>query len=413
MNKHGLTISGVGSAINNTLSTTGNIRPNQTTGYGFFTSDMANILRVQGVDNGDSIVSLFLKLQLYSLTLAWDHPSNMLPLGSEPGKFDAYTKLTPAPAVTIGYNTVVGNKGCGGLTAPFLPFCTDVPEIAFHASLATVPSGESFYLLRPSLMQQNDRGDNAINIAMFILAIGTYPCGLHQVTVSTTDETGLNPADQAFIPFSNLVHIQGPSIINIVLPVVGSEAPPTTIADANRRVVVRPAFGPTTTGVGPTLKPAGTFIDVNARGAAYAAVDYAQYCASWMGGNSPIDQTSLSRFMKQMGELVKRGTDLPFAQEMACTLGVRYPAMQETTPNIAVRPTPDSVWAGEHANFFGLLPHIISGMLPEESDQYDMSIPELNPMFWNKVMSGCYIPLTDGADYPISNYVLDAAPRML
>lgn len=269
--KTNLSLSAHGSTLQEIISKSGNIRPNQITTYGFYTSEVAGLIRTEGVDNGDSLMSLFVKLQLYNMILSWQFPANNLPIGGEVGKFDAFTQVDPNYGVVVDYNN--GNdifaENCGGPAAPVFPYTTNVPTIAFHASNQTVPRGHTPYYIRPSLLQQNDRGDNTINYPMLAMAIADFPAGLHNILINTLDNAGGNAAAQQFTSFASCVHITGVTAIDFVIPVTNAFDPARTQVAANNNVVVQPTTGPTAYGGALADDP----LDVNWIGGGYISYD--------------------------------------------------------------------------------------------------------------------------------------------
>jgi hypothetical protein len=408
--KFGLSLSEHGMSINEIISRNANIRSDQVTVGGFYTSEVAALIRVQGTDNGDSLLSLFLKLQLYQNTLGWAGNTNILPLSCEASKFDAFTKMDYGGGVTLGYNdSLLFGEDCGGATS-VLPFNTAAANIYFHATRATVPSGSTPYYIRAPLLMQNDRGSEALNFALLALALGPYPVGLHTVSLNTVDTAGGNAAVQGFIPFSACVHISGETDLHFIIPIQGSRAPPTTQAQANSYVVVRPTSGPTaSTGIA-----ADADLDVNYIGGPLLGYDLAEYLYTWLDQpDSPVDRTTVAKFSKQLAELTKRGKELQFATELSALLTVRYPPMVSSTVSTPVEPTANSNLSVAMQNFFALEPHVVTADLPLAQNDFDMYVQDLNPVFWNKIMTGAYDGVDDMCQYPLKNFSTDGSPRIL
>lgn len=410
--KNALVLSAHGTSLQEIITKNGNLRSNQITVFGFYTSEVAALVRVAGTDNGDSLVPLFLKLQLYNCILSWQFPENNQPLSCEVSKFDAFTQVDPNLNVAVQYNDGLDlfDEDCGGAANPVFPYTQAVPTIAFHACNQTVPRGRTPIYIRPSLLMQNDRGDNTINFALLAMALADFPCGLHSILIDTLDSTGGNAAIQYFTPLASCVHVTGSTALDFVIPVTNAFEPPRALAAANDNVVVRPSTGPTNWGA----LLANTDLNVNAIGVAYVSYDLAEFLGTWLAQPlSPIDTTTISRFCKQLGELTLRGQDLRFATEMAMTLAVRYPPMFENAVGVATIPAVNSEASVAMQNFFAQTPHVMTANVPQNQSLYDFYIPEMNVMWWNKIMTGAFENVADGAKYPLTNYAYDGSPRFL
>jgi hypothetical protein len=402
-----------GAALREIVSRMGNIRPDQITRNGFYTSDVAALTRLQPENNGDTLFVPFLKMWLYTLSRAWLAGTPFLPLGGEPGKFDSFTQLDVNPTVAVGYNDAgVFAADCGGATAvfPYLDAAV-VPTVAFHVCQATVPVGQPWVYMPPGLLLQNDLGENAANIALFTLMLADYPCGVHTVTIDTLDSAGGNAAAQAFVPHSDLVHVGGERTLNIVLPCKTASAPPTTAAAAASQALITPTTGPTaSTGLG-----ADAALAINARGVALVTYDLAEFLYTWMAlPASPIDITSLTRFVKQAAELTRRSQDLRFTFELAASLTARYPAMFTRAPGGGTAvPAVNSAGSDACQSFFGEMPHAMTADYPQSSSLYDRYAPQTNWMWWNKIVSGAYISTPDDGMYPPLNESWEGSDRLL
>lgn len=400
-----------GMSLRELISRTGNIRADQITINGFKTSDVAALLRLQPEMNGDSMASLYLKLNLYEMSRSWLQDPVLLPLGGEPGKFDSYTQLDVDPGVDLGFNdaTVFG-ADCGGTEAPVFPYedAAFDSTIAFHVCRASIPNNEPFFMINPALLLQNDRGEDSLNIALLALALAPYPCGIHTVTVETLDSAGGNAAQQEFMPLSDAVHMPGERTLHFYLPNTSPAAPPNTAQEARATALVIPKAGPTAAGAlaanqNLTYSSVGNLVTYS----------LPAYLTSWMAlPNSPIDQTTLTRFRKQLAESVSRAEDLRYCYELACSLAVRYPVMVESVPGTPTRFAAGSEASVAHQNFFALQPHAMTADYPQRQDLYDSYVPSLNPSWWNKIMSGAYISTPDGAIYPPQNFAYDGSPRL-
>jgi hypothetical protein len=409
-----------GAAIDAIVARQSNIRPDQFAAGGFRTSDMAALIKTEPLDNGDSMLAPFLKLQLYNLTRAWRVDPAFLPLGSEPGKFDSFTALAMNPAVQLDFNagTVFGID-CGGTVAPEMPYLAGGgladATIAFHNTKATIRQGEAWIAMDALLNLQNEMGYESLNIALLALAFAPYPCGIHSVLIDTVDTAGGNADIQEFVPNSDLIHIPGIKKLNILLPCDVNGPPPNAYAQANAQVLVKPTAGPTAAGA----LLADQELQVNALTQPYVEYVMADYFTSWMadppappGAVSPIDMTTLTRFTSQLGQLTRRTKDHRFAWELACTLTVRYPAMVEAVPNTPTYLAVNSAGSVAQQNYFGLKPAPMTADYPEEQNQYDIYIPDINPLWFCKIMMGTHEAAPDdGPDRACFSW--DSSPRTL
>lgn len=411
----GMVKSSDGLVVDAMVARQSNIRSNQGTAGGFMTSDIAGLLKTGGIHDGDSVMSIYLKLYLYMISRTWSQPVPFLPIGAEVGKLDTNASINPDPGVNLLYNAGSNNHNAtcsdglepAGYIQPFGSVC----QVAFHVTRATVPPsgyGNTFWIA-PGLLMQNDRGNEAINIALTILGLAPYPCGFHQVAVNTKNILD-DEAVQHFIPFSDLVNIPGPDVIHIILPITAPNNIPTTQAAANTFVLVRPTLGPTAS----TLGPAGQPLNVSFVGNV-TYYDVSNFLYSWMADPvdvSPIDPTSIARFMNQIAHILRREKDKDFAYETACTLAVNYPAMVQSTEGIANFPVTIQA-AMLHQNFQGLEPLLMTQDVPQQLTSWDTFVPSLNPMFWSCIMCGAYEAIEDGGIYPIRPRVFDGNPRLL
>jgi len=404
-------MSSMGIMLHSLVSGGGNIRPDQITDFGFLTSDSAMLLRLQPDNNGDDIVSLLVKSYLYERSRSWLNDPSLLPLGCEPGKFDSYTKLAVNPTVTLGFNNAtVFNADCQVAGDNVFPYVGGVvPTIAFHVCKATIPDNEPWYMIKPGLLQQNDAGENSINIALLAMLLAPYPCGIHNVGISTTDDAGGNPQVQSFIPGSDLVNIPGiTSTIHIYIPSLYPAGPPQTQAAANAQCLIRPQAGPTASAV--PLNVAGGFLNVSFVGTVNR-YNLANYLYTWMAlPNSPIDIATLARFRRNVCETTSRFASLDFAWEMSCALSVRYPPLVAST-GAAVQFGVNSGASVAVQNWFGLKPLQMTADYPLQQDSFDMYLPDMNAMWWCKISSGMYTPVAD-ID-PITPRCYDGSTRAL
>lgn len=410
-----------GTAMLETIARAANIRSDQLSNLGFKTSDIAALMRLESDLNGDTICEMLLKARLYCMSLSWKQSSTLLPLGSEPSKLDSFSIIGAFAEPVLGYNNAVlsWNANCSGPGAPVFPFLApgNNPRIAFHVCKASIPSEDPWFMIPPGLLLQNDRGDNSINIALLAMLLAPYPCGIHTVLLPTAGVDGTNAAPTLYIPHSALTHVGGISTtIHIYLPSKEPARNPSIVGDAERLATLIPITGPTAYGgLGANAPLAFSFAGVGG----LVTHSLAAYLGSWMAQpNSPVDITTVTRFMKQIASLTKRAEDLPFSYELANCLAVRYPAMGEYLPNTAgVSPTllipTVNLRATALQNFFALEPHRMTADFPQLQDAYDFYVPSMNGNWWNKIMSGAYISTCDKAAYPPINRVYDASARLL
>jgi hypothetical protein len=283
------------------------------------------------------------------------------------------------------------------------------PTIAFHVCKATVPANEAFFFLRPGLLMQNDAGQESINIALAALLLAPYPCGIHQVAVSTVDNLGVQNAQQTFVPFSDLVSIPGTKTINIILPNKYPAGPPGSQAAANAQALVLPTSG---SAANPNIGAAYTNLNVSWIDNV-VRYDLANYLNTWMATDGPVDLTTLSRFSLQLCEIFQRDEDRRFAWELASTIGTRYPAMFASQRDVPASATQNEVWSAVSQNFFALQPRGMTQNYPEQLDSYDYFVPDVNSNWWSKIMSGAYVSTPDHGQYPVTPYSFDGSPRTL
>jgi hypothetical protein len=404
-----------GVSIRDLVARSGNIRADQVTERGFYTRDIVAMLRMEPSRNGDTIQSPLLKMMLYNASRAWAYEVSQLPIGTEPGKFDAFTVLNFNPTVTLGFdNATVFAADCGAGTDPVFPYLDAgvTPTVAFHASVSTVPPGETFMFLPPGLLLQNDRGSEAMNIALFVMMMAPYPCGIHTVTIDTLDNAGGNLANQEFIPNSDLVHVPGQTVINVILPVQTSSAPPANGPAAAAAMLVNPRTGPTAT-AGAGALAADVELEV-CSAANYVNFNLADYLYTWMSlPLSQIDCTTITRFYKSFATLMLRTKDIHYCWELTCALVARYPAMFEAVPGVKTVQAVNSAASVAQQNFFGLQPHLMTADYPEPNNNHDWVIADTNIMWMNKIMSGAFFGGDDGGDGQPFNYAFDASPKQL
>jgi len=96
---------------------------------------------------------------------------------------------------------------------------------------------------------------------------------------------------------------------------------------------------------------------------------------------------------------------------MSCCLTARYPILVSTAPGVVVQFDPGDNGATACQNWFALRPLLMAADYPVQVDSYDHYLPDMNPLWWCKIMSGAYVSKPDGE--MISNKAYDGSPRNL
>jgi hypothetical protein len=409
-----LTLSEIGGVLEKILMKQSNIRAFQVAQNGFRTPDLAALLRTQGDDIGDSMVTLYVKLWGYMLALTTSFGGRVLPFSGQVGIFGGNTITDDPPVVQLGYNTA-GQWGanCGGATSVFPYDEHPNPRVYFHVQLSTVPAGEPFFFVPPSLLLGNDSGYDTITLAMLVMALGPYPAGVYRVDVDTTDSAGANGAAQQFVHNASLWHIGGYDIIHFILPMKPGAVPPArNQAEADANALVIPSSGPTASnGI-----PADNLLFINFDGGGLAGYDMAEYLYTWLAlPNSPIDTLSISTFVGSLASLTSRTQDVEFAWELACLLTVRYPVLYQQTPGGGgvFRPAEGGVLDMEVQNFFALRPELMPQDYPYESKSHDFYLPSMDYIWWSKIMSGVFLPSPDHGPAKPLQFSWSGSPRAM
>jgi 8-oxo-dGTP pyrophosphatase MutT (NUDIX family) len=406
------TLSSEGLQVQEATMKVGGIRPDQLTSLGLRTDDASAWIRLGPTKDGDSIVSWLLKLWLYIFSRGWAVDASFLPLGSEPGMLDQYTQLDVNPVVALGYNnaTVFG-ADCGGPTSqfPYIDGGLD-PQFAVICDTRTAPTDALIYFAPPGLLIQNDKGEPELNLALLLMCITNYPCGMHSVLVSTADTTGGNLDAQEYLLNSDLIHIPGDGqTIYILVPNKYASSPAGNQAWANDLALIRPKTGPTaSTGLAASIFLNVSFVNN------VTTYSIAQFLYTWMAlPLSPIDLTTLTRFQKVLCQIANRSKDLRFSWELACCLCGRYPAMNESLDGTSTLFTQNTAPMVASQNFMALKPHIMTADYPEAQDAFDFYLPSVNPLWWNKIASQLFTTSPDSTDMPPKNTSYDGSPRIL
>jgi hypothetical protein len=395
-----------GIAIESILSRMSNIRPDQISTSGFRTGDLAALIRREGISNGDTICTLLLKLQLYRLSRAHIQEMSLLPYGSQPGMFDSYTRLADNPISTVHWGdeanaAAILGADCydAGSGEYFLPaeLAGTRPTIAFHVTMASVPNGATVYWLPAGLLMQADKASEFINVCMMAMALAPYPLGIHQVELSTTSITNANATTMYYVPHSDLVRIPGSQALHFILPCANPGPLPDAAGEAEQLALSVAQCGPTAFGqyaAGQILQYSWIQNVVNH--------DLIDFCGTYLTtqGDSPIDVTTLTKFMYQLGELSGRVGEIQGSWETACVLSNRYPLMYTAPEGAAVanyRIAPNAQNAGNEyfgllqQSALGILPHFYPGLPHQDNAGYDFYYPGTNPSWLNKCFSGIYV----------------------
>lgn len=417
----------------------GSIRPDAITPLMFGTTDSVQMMYASFSKAGDAMTSQYLKLQLYEYIHAWRGSSNVLPLASEAGQFDANASLTPpyAPPTFIyddddnrfDFTTSTVQVAGGSRYFPFSGL--EHYTITFHVSLTSVPLGKPFYAVPNALLTTCDAQFPSLTYALMAMALAPYPCGIWTLRQEMGAAGSVDVDIKYSIPWANGVAIDGETDLHLLLPRRIGRVSTTTQADANGSVAVRPRTGPS--GGNATLQ-ANSFLQIsyndNAGIPVLTSYRMADYLHSWLKeDNSPIDITTLATFRKQLALLTGRYRDLRFCQEFAALLACRFPAT--TVRNRIYNPDPfqqggfylngDEVsWASQ--NFFGVRPHLFGDGVGAGYDfgseecvvpysTVDFYIPALSPIWWNQVVMGLIQPNVDDSNF--NGLATDGNPQQL
>nr|AIP98394.1 structural protein [Penaeid shrimp infectious myonecrosis virus] len=256
---------------------------------------------------------------LYQLTTQ-NLPATQLP-SSIYSAFDSRTQPTLQDGIW-GINNGVNIFGeqCGGLAAPVFPFSGGTGEITFHLTLQSVPQEfqESAIFVPATALQAAKEG--ARTLAMYVLMFAEWPFGMYTKTKQTTDNAGNNQSDQIFIHSESTVHIPGQKQMHIVLPRKVNMVNPTTIAEANARVVIQPTYGTVAAGAG----VANGNINVAAVGVALPTVNLTDYLVSWA---TDFTLGDIKQLVERMKTTLPISRDLMAARQNAMLLSTLFPPL--------------------------------------------------------------------------------------
>lgn len=404
----------------------GNIRPSQVTRLGFYTND-AVMTALTGPENqGGCLEMMYLKYQLYMNTLTWRSPVASLPLGGQVSMLNRFGTLPVNPTVTLGYNSVANYGANTPVGGHFVyPFGQQGGQVYFHVTTATIPDGAVWFALRSGLLITTDSGSSAMNIAQHIMGVAPYPLGIYSVSITDPTAPAVAPCCDTFIPMSGQVSLTGQAgDIHILLTVRNPANPPTDGPTANSLVFIRPTTGPTATpgGIVPALA-ANTPLNICFQGAGgLIGYNICDFMYTWLAGNSPIDSTSISRYMSNVASMLGRHKDLDSSWEKASLLSNVYTRMATDT---------DAARANNYYNTIGTttvatpLPWTTTGVSAAQTefwkvtdymgfeleqmagnygtfvfDYPDFFTGSLGYMWWNKICMGMYNSVADMTQRP-------------
>lgn len=312
----------------------GGIRPGTLTLNGLRPDDewtLSSLAEKPAPVSGSSWLRRGCRLAQLAAWCALGSAPNMLPLSGQVGKFDFSVVESPAQSV-VGWNdSPVFGENCGGAD-PVFPYAALATSPAgmpagkgvlrFHQCLATVPVGRrsDVLVLRASDLLATDTGTIGVNIFLKVFEVAEK-AGLGTLSVVTTDMVGVNPGVQPCLPFSELLHFGGDTVVDVLLPMMNAKVIPTAQGEANSGLVVAPATGPTAS---IQLAP-NQLLNVCYVGAlGTSEYPLADYIYTWLAGASPIDATTLNRYMVMRAEQLGRTADLAAAVELVATMSARY-----------------------------------------------------------------------------------------
>jgi hypothetical protein len=336
-----------------------------------------------------SMLQPHLKMELYAKTLAWGADTPFVPLMND-CKIDPLAEWTGDDAI-FGYNigTVNNEDNLNALGERIFPWQGQraTGSITFHASMKTVPASKrATVLLAPiTSLAFGDGLGTAINVALMAMAYAPYPCGFH-VVGKPCQRLGVGNADDIeHIPFSNLVRIPGMLDIHMLLPSEDGVEPPTNQQEANTRVLYQATAGPSN---GLTMV-ADQVLDVSWDPANLNTYELADFLQTWLETPaSPVDFTSIRRWLIYFAEIHRQFDDARAALEWARVLTWRYP-----------RPVNGEWDAGDQrfSTFgdnaasstldFGGRAFVTPGLFPEDAPvaRWDYQVPGSAPMIWTKL----------------------------
>jgi hypothetical protein len=278
---------------------------------GFNAIEMAQYARLTAL-RGFSPVLHLLKMYLLHDIVAWNRPTNVLPMHTL-SSLDSYSVWDGVAPVTPLWNGP-GPYGedCGDLAAIF-PFEGIAGEIRFHVCVSSVaPENRGSAVVMPeALLYTGDVGESAISIALFAMMWAPAPHALASYITTFNDRAGGNPAVTSFVPAASTVHVPGMTSLDIILPRQTTAANPTQQAQANLMVALTPKWGPTGT---PTVN-ANTSLDtcyIAAAGAGITTYNLCEYLRSW---SESFDTTTISFFLSRYQSLIDTSTYSPFVRD--------------------------------------------------------------------------------------------------
>jgi hypothetical protein len=306
----------------------GRIRADQMSTNNFKTEDLSQIIRAEDLRSGDTITSWLVKLWLYQYSRSLFGPINDIPMVGQVGRF-VPTFVWDGEDIQVVFNDdnndVVGS-GCGGRLAPFWPYLdpnTPAPQIAFHVTVETIPSGSSFWAIPAGLINTIDIYQGSLSVAMMALVLAPYPCGLHSMTVGVNDVDGENPDLELYVPFSDCVAIDGETFIHILLPWKSGRFNADSSPAVQSKSMVIPKVGPVTAG----SLVADSDLNINWIGGQFVSYSLVDYLVSWMADPNVIEPTTIARFKSLLLNITGMGIEDEYALHVATNFAMRYPRM--------------------------------------------------------------------------------------
>jgi hypothetical protein len=265
---------------------------------GFLALDMAAIARLKAY-YGLCMDQCFAKIALLNSIVAWLATSNMCP-ASELSVIDQNTLPGVGGTFAVGYNdSPVFGELCGGATALF-PVSGVAGTVEFHlCTESMLPEDRAdMIVMPPGLISLDDAGEPGVMMILFLMMWAEWPTSLWTVAADTTDTAGLNPAQQTYVPVESLIHIPGRTRLIILMPRATTAFNPTSLQDANARVLRRAASGPTPA----TSIPASTDLDMCFVGVGgRTTYNLAELFYTW---GAALDTATISNYMSRMQAIV-------------------------------------------------------------------------------------------------------------
>lgn len=367
-------------------------------------------IAVDQVRLGTSLVAPFLRGYLLASTLADQAElvnGRFNTMGMANGvQMDPLTQLSaaqPNPQVTVNSaaDLLQFGESCGGLAAVF-PVHSAINGgggiIRFHQTLETVPDVSQLLFMNSNLVQIPSGGVNrAINYAYLALLFSHYPSCMRAFHYTTSNEFGVNIADQIFVHHANQIAINGSSVIDILCPITGSAPRPTDQVSANSNVWVRPRSGPIAV---PAL-PVDSDLDINFVGGAVVSYNLCQFLRSWADQMSFSGLTSfIDAFSREMGS----EQDRQAAQEMSLVLTNWYSPMQCAYMSAAANKVGYNTTIGSDTTLYNSvsIKKLTESIPATSSRSYDFVIPNCSFLYVTLVLSNVISPITSGSPTPNS-----------